>query len=389
MARIVNIADPPLSDDELFSSEIGVLEQRLLPLALKNGLALNTVALESITTVSEDMFLDSSNNTILYRVKLEESIVISSETYPMIIDEVAVRVNARSCTVGSSHLGLNAGIVGLVLNTLYPRIPNFGFTLTVEYPVELPNERLFVRCNSTHWVSSDSWVTSNSRVISSYIPDSITLDIFARNNATSLPRFKAVLKQLFYAHHDAYANVRFSHYDFHLGNILISPIQSSRLVQYTAGALLLDTDLVTIIDFEFSHVVFRGEHLGCFDRKAKLYNRPFWVYDIFTVLMSLYLALDVRTESGYQQAEINNIRTLASHLSPKAREKYVADKVAALHLIQMNGWDEKQTYIGKLLQHFVGPNVEGSFSYWRCNNNLTPTTNTEAAVYEDFLSLLD
>ena len=93
-----------------------------------------------------------------------------------------------------------------------------------------------------------------------------------------------------------YKKFGFTHYDLYLKNILIKKLDEKVELQYINKTMMCKT-VVVLIDFEFSHIMYRNENYGIERSDVNIQNRSYWIHDIVKVLLSLRTCDTVNTIS--------------------------------------------------------------------------------------------
>ncbi len=115
-----------------------------------------------------------------------------------------------------------------------------------------------------------------------------------KESALNKKRIISILKQIVYTIHDTYQELEFTHYDLHDENLLIQFLDKEITVEYSREIITTDV-LVILIDLEFSHVgVSTGteREFGVDYPPFNIYNRKFWLHDIFKIFMSMFGTLN-------------------------------------------------------------------------------------------------
>ncbi len=153
------------------------------------------------------------------------------------------------------------------------------FIVVYEY-IKGPTLHKFLRS-----IKLESNVTTTFKPILMYVLTPKEAVIITMND------IKNIFLQLFYALYEAYKRKKFTHYDLHQNNIIVSPIKSQEKITYLAGELQIDKFKVVIIDYGSSHIEYEGKHYGRV-YNGGIRNIQFWIHDVFKILMYIYKVIN-------------------------------------------------------------------------------------------------
>jgi serine/threonine protein kinase len=153
--------------------------------------------------------------------------------------------------------------VGLLLNRLRHRVPNFVSTIATFKSSPPSRHRL---PGSSPASRDDVRYLLLERVHGDPVGQGLTLDEHLR-----------VLVQLTQALYLAYAEHQFTHYNLHLHNVLIRPLEAEHLIEYSARCRLQTKSLAVLIDFGRSYTRETG---GRKYHYKGVKDGPSWAHDL-------------------------------------------------------------------------------------------------------------
>ncbi|MNK85009.1 hypothetical protein D3C87_1048770 [compost metagenome] len=175
-------------------------------------------------------------------------------------------------------------VVGLFsINSLRKTIPNFAFTMGAfgcTAPI-IDNNR-----NVMEWCASDKpQDTPLVYIALENIKPSVTFGSFIRTGSPS--DFTNYIIEIMFALDTAHKQIDFTHYDLHIGNILLRDLASLRTIDYKNGYYATTTKVPTIIDFGFAHVKHNGNHYGLFGQEelGVHHNSSYPMFDVYKLLL--------------------------------------------------------------------------------------------------------
>ena len=113
---------------------------------------------------------------------------------------------------------------------------------------------------------------------------SISLEKFIK--ISNIKDFYLILTQIIFCLYTSFNKIQFVHFDLHAGNIIIEKKENT-LIEYEDMSLTSNY-IVKIFDYEYSHILFKGLNIGIDSQQINIYNKNFWIHDIFKILMSIY-----------------------------------------------------------------------------------------------------
>lgn len=152
--------------------------------------------------------------------------------------------------------------------------------------------------------------------------DWIRKEIKSEKLGSRLPKILLkVFENLYRIHKDT----GYTHYDLHIGNIMIS-----------------DDDTPHIIDYGYSYVNYNGENYGTFLPFGEIYNRPMWLHDIFKLLMFCFESIkNIILVNNYDVLLRNFASCVFKYKSQlKVLNKSNRIKLGILHNYGKKFWDE-------------------------------------------------
>lgn len=170
-------------------------------------------------------------------------------------------------------------VVGLALNPLRAKIPNFSWVFGV------------IRCSIP--------VVENNQLVSwCSKKDPVTYVVYERIPGISMREFLAtctvtdfidVYLQVLQSLHVAYSTCQFTHYDLHCDNIIIRPLKERSTIVYDLGNVTFyhtTTNIATFIDYGFAHIIYQGKHFGRNELRAysAFPDRGNPIFDAFKLL---------------------------------------------------------------------------------------------------------
>lgn len=150
--------------------------------------------------------------------------------------------------------------IGLMVTNNFPGFSKiYSGQIDVDCPTKLENmwKCSYLVGQNIEGVDFYSWLNSNRKKFRR--DEKFSKDIFKL--------FKTVINNLWVAYEATY----FTHYDLHLGNVIITE----------------DQDPV-IIDFGLSFAKLDGVNIGTMLTDGEVYNRPMWQHDVFKLLFCIY-----------------------------------------------------------------------------------------------------
>ena len=151
-------------------------------------------------------------------------------------------------------------------------------------------------------------------VIYEYIPGPTLNEALNTMNPTE---FKQVMIQILIGLYDAYTALKFTHYDLHTKNIIIS--RQPHKVVFKNRFLFESKFLPVIIDYGSSHIQLNGVDYGRNFYKGEIHNAEFWAHDVFKLLSMIY----DRTNFNVIKAKID--QNLKDALDTAPGEGYMFD----------------------------------------------------------------
>lgn len=125
-----------------------------------------------------------------------------------------------------------------------------------------------------------------------------------------------ILLELFTNLYHVHKDTGYTHYDLHLGNIILT-----------------NENIPYIIDYGFSHVTYNGKYYGKYMPEGEIYNRPMWLHDVFKVLMCCYYVLYEKMVKP-KEKKILNIMSLIRSNYEEILEKFGGENLDKLSKIK-------------------------------------------------------
>ena len=234
----------------------------------------------NLTKVLEAGLHEINNNPaedIITNIDIKDCTVISNNYDILVFKTNKYFIKATQNINNYNELAHEAYInYSLNIHTKNPNLPNvpkfIGFD-TIDHIIKMAPVQ-------THWTSPINYLIIENVEGIPFGKYLLTQDF---NN------IKNVIKQIFYFLYDIHNKIKFTHYDLHFNNILIKKLKAPIIIQYSQQTIETN-HLAIIIDFEFSYVNIEDINVGIEQHEVNIFNKSFWIHDIFKFLMTLFKA---------------------------------------------------------------------------------------------------
>jgi len=193
---------------------------------------------------------------------------------------------------------INEAFVGLFgTNKLRKIIPNFSLVRSILFDKECP----IIRSNPRHVeIFNPKHCTY---IMYEYIKGDTSFEFI---KSVNLDMLKSIIKQIIFALYEANKLINFTHFDLHLGNIIIKELSNEITIYYPSSDEKIITKYVSvIIDYGSSHIKYNNFDYGKILYEGNVVNDSFWIHDIFKMLMFFYTGI----------LEYNNQKSLKKYVS--------------------------------------------------------------------------
>ena len=242
-----------------------------------NVLAVMSCLTDAIVTTLpiSDLLPNERIHQWIDQIKLITADSVSSDTFMAQIQNVNLFV-IKVPKNPSTSIAYHEYFVGLSLNTLRQKIPNFAYIYGIfkcSPPVFDVEGRLSTWCHSegpqVHYIMYEP------------IEDSVPMQEYVATCSGN--DFLNVYLQVLYASSEAYLAFDFTHYDIHTKNVLIRKIyQPQFFIEYTTEnglEYLLANRIATIIDYEDAHITIQTANSSTASSSSSDGNQSFGSYN--------------------------------------------------------------------------------------------------------------
>jgi hypothetical protein len=149
--------------------------------------------------------------------------------------------------------------------------------------------------------------------------------------------FYIILCQIVFCLYTSFKKIEFVHFDLHIGNIIIEKKENTSI---SYDDITLKTNFIAkIYDYEYSHVVFKGTHIGVDIHEINVYNKNFWIHDIFKLFMSIY-DIVLKKRKDYRPA----VEKILSFFTKKMNEKIYLKFQNTNYYLNLRYFDHTMNY---------------------------------------------
>jgi len=196
---------------------------------------------------------------------------------------------------------LHEGIVGLyALNELNKLIPNFCPVFAILIP-NFENEFKFLPENKFSKDEYEDKEKGDTFLVYQYIESSISFRDFVKD--CSINDLLPYILQIVFALKIANEKIKFSHYDLHIGNIILHNVEKYKnfYIKYSDSIFIQCNKVAVIIDYELSYFKYGDENLGNlnFSHIGILQNKDNLKIDIYRFLMSIIWDMKFHGNKNY------------------------------------------------------------------------------------------
>lgn len=216
---------------------------------------------------------------IIHTLKKEDCRIVSNDYEKLVFTTDCYFIKAMQNIYDTNDLA-HEGYIIYQLNKIGPNFPKFICFDTLGYVFRAAPVQ-------DHWDNPINYLVVENVV-------GIPLKKFLLT--ASEENIKDVITQVFYALYDA-QKIEFTHYDLHIDNILIKPLDRPLEIEYSRKEVITK-NLAVIIDLEFSFIKVDNCILGVSQISNNIYNKSFWIHDIFKIVMSLYKFANYHIDKG-------------------------------------------------------------------------------------------
>ena len=113
------------------------------------------------------------------------------------------------------------------------------------------------------------------------------IELYTKTKTINYKIIEEILSQIFLSLELAYEKIDFTHYDLHIGNIMIKELKNPVSIHYKTSRhdLYVNSQYIPIfIDYGMCHIRYAGKNIGTITKQINIKNSSNPIYDVFKIL---------------------------------------------------------------------------------------------------------